>query len=102
MNCAESKSNSHQFVTKTPLDPAWIHAHTVARAGVVIAIDRVEILADGSRARPPLARTLLHVTMENLAVLIDAQSDGVACAPFIERGSVKETDERVPRAFLDH
>ena len=68
----------------------------------VHAVANFVIPPNNPRACPPLLRAVLQMAMEDIAALIDAQSDGVACAPFIESAGIEETDHRVPGAFLDH
>src|SRR5439155_2335629 len=41
------------------------------------------------------------VAMEDVTALLDSQSNGVGCAPFIEGAGVKETDESVPAASFN-
>src|SRR5262249_41345675 len=51
----------------------------------VHTITDLVVLTDDSRAGPPLTRAVLEMTMKDIAALIDAQSDGVGSAPFVER-----------------
>ena len=44
---------------------------------------------------------MFQMAMKNVTALLDAQSNGIGRAPFIERAGVKETDESVPSAFFN-
>src|SRR5262249_1510807 len=59
------------------------------------------ISADNARAGAPFAGAVLEMAMENVAPLLDAQSQSVARAPSIERVGIEKANESVPGALLD-